>query len=30
VPLKIVMRLPLTMVMFGDEKSPPVGFRRAV
>jgi hypothetical protein len=30
VPFKIVTGLPLTMVMFGDEKSPPVGFRRAV
>ncbi|MER7577873.1 hypothetical protein [Streptomyces sp. NPDC126514] len=30
VPLKIVTGLPLTMVMSGGEKSPPVGFRRAV
>ena len=30
VPFKIVTGLPLPMVMSGDEKSPPVGFRRAV
>lgn len=29
-PLKIVMGLPLTMVMFGDEECPLVGFQRAV
>jgi hypothetical protein len=29
-PLKIVTGLPLTMVMFGDEESPLVGFQRAV
>ncbi|WKK21931.1 hypothetical protein QZH56_24350 [Streptomyces olivoreticuli] len=28
-PLKIVMGLPLTMVMSGDEESPLVGFQRA-
>ncbi|MFJ9753210.1 hypothetical protein ACIRVM_47605, partial [Streptomyces chartreusis] len=28
-PFKIVTGLPLTMVMFGVEESPPVGFRRA-
>lgn len=29
-PFKIVMSLPLTMVMCGDEESPLVGFQRAV